>query len=139
MNTKDTSRKAQSESEMQIETIAVSESDLMNRNQSKGLMKRYLIKDVVEHSITHGGLPIYACDKISKTVGAKEFYVGSYGEFFSMYNNLPAKDRCFYETILPEQPCHLYIDMESDIVANEDETALGVCDFIELSLSLIHI
>ena len=26
-----------------------------------------------------------------------------------------SSERCFYETILPENPCHLYIDMEGDI------------------------
>ena len=99
-------------------------------------VRKFVIKDVVEISQKHGGLPIYACDKESKTVGAKVFYTGSYDQFWSMYGKLPSKERCFYETILPEQPCHLYIDMEGDIVLNDKGE--DVNDLLESSVELLN-
>jgi hypothetical protein len=95
-------------------------------------IKKFVIKDAIEVSHKYGGLPIYACDKVSKTLGAKVFYTGSYDQFWSMYNSIPSSERCFYETILPENPCHLYIDMEGDINPNLE------INYVDLSLELLN-
>lgn len=100
---------------MQIDAINIKSDDIDKRNNFKTISKKFVIKDVVDFSNQNGGLPIYACDKVSKTVGAKVFYCASYNEFYLLYTKLPTNDRCFYETLLPEQPCHLYLDMEQDI------------------------
>lgn len=89
-------------------------------HKSDTLTRSYLIKDAVRQSLDGGGLPIYACDKKSKRKGAKYFYTGSYDAFYNHYLKLPVEGRCFYETILPQYPCHLYADVEGDVDINPD-------------------
>ena len=110
-----------SKQDMQVDVVDITNENIEQRNNSKNSTKKFVIKDVVDFSTNNGGLPIYACDKISKTVGAKIFYSSSYNEFYLFYSKLPSKDRCFYETLLPEQPCHLYLDMEQDNILNNDK------------------
>jgi hypothetical protein len=77
------------------------------------------IKGAVYHSNKNGRLPIFAMDKVNpKNPGAKKFFSCSYSTFFSYYKKLPEKSRCFYETILPDLPSHLYIDIEGCINKN---------------------
>lgn len=85
-----------------------------NRNENNQVFKKYyLIRDAVKLSDMHHNLPIYAFDKPNpKNPGAKWFYVGSYSRFWNYYVSLNPDERCFYETILPDQLCHLYADIE---------------------------
>lgn len=128
---------------IQLDTITVPINDLIIRNDfhiqnTIKPVKKFVIKDAIEISEKHGGLPIYACDKPSKTVGAKVFYTGSYDQFWTMYHSMSREDRCFYETILPEQPCHLYLDMEGDIEEGDIMENMKMNDYVELSQDLLN-
>ena len=85
-----------------------------NRNGNNRVFKKfYLIRDAVQLSDKNGNLPIFAYDKPNpKNKGAKWFYVGSFGQFYHFYKNLDPQERCFYETLLPDQLCNLYADIE---------------------------
>lgn len=117
---------------MEIIEVAVPLENTNKRNHANVLTRKFVIKDAVNISVENGGLPIYACDKVSKTVGAKEFYTGSYDKFWQLYQKLPVGQRCFYETLLPEQPCHLYIDMEGEKVKEMN------IPYESLSIKLLH-
>lgn len=86
-----------------------------NRNTNPNVVfkKYHLIKDAVVVSDKSGNLPIFSLDKANpKTPGAKCFYTASYDLFWQYYSGLNPNERCFYETLLPNQLCHLYGDIE---------------------------
>lgn len=128
---------------MQVEEPNISLSTLQNRNSHPELIKTFLIRDAVSKSVEKGRLPIYACDKkrTKRTrMGAKEFYAGSYDKFYQLYDRLPTSERCFYETILSEFPCHLYVDVEGDKDLNADVDFPVLCDkiFDELKMFIVY-
>lgn len=84
------------------------------------LKKFFLIKDAVETSKNNDNVPIFSCDKADgKVKGSKVFYAAGYEEFWNFYSGLAPTDRCFYETLLPDLACHLYVDVEASKVTNE--------------------
>jgi hypothetical protein len=66
-------------------------------------------------------LPLFAKDKPNpKNPGAKSFVVSGYEIFWKTYLNLKQTDRCFYETLLENEPCHLHFDLEFYRGTNKD-------------------
>ena len=104
-----------------------------NRNDMHPLFEKfYLIKDAVNLSEKNGKLPIFSCDKPkSKIKGSKLFYTSSYERFWIYYELMTPDERCFYETLLPDIPCHLYADIEASKLTNKD------VDFEELYANVI--
>jgi len=90
-----------------------------NRNFNCTYKCFYIIKDAVKVSDANGNIPIYSLDKTNpKNPGAKTFYASGYETFWHNYIGLPDYERCFYETLLPDQLCHLYADIEGYRLTN---------------------
>jgi hypothetical protein len=90
-----------------------------NRSLNFTFENFYLIKPAVELSDKNGNLPIFSLDKDKpKIKGAKSFFVSGYKNFWIYYKKLDPQERCFYETILPDQLCHLYADIEGSKETN---------------------
>jgi hypothetical protein len=74
-------------------------------------------------------MPVYAVDKAEgKTSGSKFFVVASYNRLWERYSEMPPKSRCFYETILPELPCHFHVDAEYPKLNNPDADEMWLDD-----------
>jgi hypothetical protein len=109
----------QKKSKLKNDDVCLDQSYQQNRYSNTTIQKFYLIKDAVLLSDKTGNLPIFSLDKAnSKLKGAKVFYCSSYSQFWTYYNNLSEQERCFYETLLPNQLCHLYMDIEGICATN---------------------
>lgn len=65
------------------------------------------------YSVKKGLLPIFGLDKVNpKNQGSKVYIVAGYDRFFDVYSKMKPENRCFYETVLPDLPCHLHVDAE---------------------------
>jgi len=74
-----------------------------------------LLKEAIECSYNNNHLPIFSKDKRGgRGKGSKTFLVMGYKTFWNMYIHTAPEHRTFYETILENFPCHLYIDLEYD-------------------------
>lgn len=99
--------------------VCLQKSYQENRNFNSVYKNFGLIKDAVMLSDKNGNVPIFSFDKEnSKMKGAKSFYVSGYERFWDEYRALPIAERCFYETLLPDQLSHLYADVEGCILTN---------------------
>lgn len=73
----------------------------------------YTIDKAWEYSLAKGRLPLFSLDKPNpKNPGAKVFIVAGYNRFYDIYAKMKPETRCFYETVLPDIPCHLHVDAE---------------------------
>lgn len=66
-------------------------------------------KECLDYMKFNGIVP---SDTTGITGGKKKFTTSSYQYFQKMYLNMKRGTRLFYETILPDIPCHLYLDVE---------------------------
>jgi hypothetical protein len=57
-------------------------------------------------------LPVFGYDSDVNRPGSKSYLVASYERFYDTYRNTPPKMRFFYEILLADMPCHLYVDAE---------------------------
>lgn len=90
----------------------------------------HTIPNAVDYSQSNFNLPIFALDKeggATTNKGAKYFFVGSYMDFFNHYSLCKKERRCFYETILPDMPCDLYLDLEY----NKEKNPQVVEEYVE--------
>lgn len=84
----------------------------------------YTIDQAWSFSIKNGLLPLFALDKVTpKNPGSKIFVVASYERFYNKYVSMKPESRCFYETILPDLPCHLHVDAEFNRERNPNRDA----------------
>lgn len=68
------------------------------------------------------GLPIFSYDLPPKSPtdeGLKGFVVASYQSFWEEYRKLLPKNRCFYDIVLDNFPCKLYIDVDVNLTVNK--------------------
>ncbi len=93
--------------------------------------EQYFIKtkqEAYNYSNRYGRLPMFSRDK-SDTDASKDYHVASYHTFWMKYQKY---ERCYYEVILPEFPCHLYLDIEGQTLYNDD------VNFEELYVALVN-
>ena len=77
------------------------------------------IDAAIQFSQSHGFLPIFSFDaRYKNNPSAKKFMVIGYQEFWNLYLTMDATRRNFYEIIVPELPCHMYIDSEVKYALN---------------------
>lgn len=67
-------------------------------------------KECIDYLIRTGKMELGKLDEI--TGGKKKFTTSGYQTFQNYYLGLRKGSRFFYETVLPDIPCHLYIDSE---------------------------
>jgi hypothetical protein len=105
----------------------------MNRDMFNQCRIFKKIDKAVEYSEANGNIPIFACDievnaKVGATkakanqkskVGNKYFMVTGYQTFWYIYAGTEVKQRHHYEIILNGIPCHLHVDAEFSLLANE--------------------
>lgn len=83
-----------------------------------------LIHRALEASNKQGRLPVFSLDlpeyDNNSNPGAKCFVTAGYEAFWREYTHTPPHDRCFYEIVLHDQPCHLYVDVDMDRTLNPE-------------------
>lgn len=64
-----------------------------------------------------GQLPIFSID-IKDDKASKAYVVTGYVKWWESYSTISADKRYAYEVVLPEVPCHLYVDLEVEFPNN---------------------
>lgn len=73
----------------------------------------YKKSEAYEFSDAHGRLPMFSVD-ISDKEAKKAYVVTGYNRWWQDYKSVNPEQRYAYEVVLPEIPCHLYVDMEAE-------------------------
>lgn len=68
-------------------------------------------KKAYEFSDANGRLPIFSVDCNDKTA-SKVYVVTGYSRWWSDYIKAKPDQRFAYEVVIPDLPCHLYVDLE---------------------------
>ncbi len=77
------------------------------------------IRRAVDDSNRGGRLPIFALDTGNeRRKGAKAFAVTSYQRVWEEFSAREPSERCFYEIVLHDMPCHLHVDVDACRTAN---------------------
>lgn len=100
-----------------VDKIVPYRTNLREQNRDYKVFKgKAPLHKAIEESNKYGRLPIFSLDIAMKNTntGAKSFVTTSYQSFWKNYVSTCPKERCFYEIILHEQPCHLYVDLDMD-------------------------
>lgn len=91
---------------------------LIFNSKNKGSFSKSINRAIYE-SNKRGRLPIFSKDvkfsgvlATSAPKGAKIFIVSSYASLWEKYIRMEPNQRCIYEILLHEYPCHLYIDID---------------------------
>ena len=103
------------------EFVGTLNSDKNNNNSGESEKLNFskpLYRAVYESNV-RSRLPVFSLDfqfmtNGKQVQGVKKFVVTSYDTLWERYKTLAPKNRCFYEVILHECPCHLYIDVDMD-------------------------
>lgn len=75
----------------------------------------------------YGRLPIFSVD-ISDHEAKKAYIVTGYQNWWREYKNAKPEQRYAYEVVLPEMPCHLYVDIEAEFSKNNTHIANTIHD-----------
>jgi len=95
----------------------------------------YKKKPAYEYSNRNGRLPIFSVD-ISNEHASKAYVVTGYVKWWESYTNIEPIKRYAYEVVLPDVPCHLYVDLEAEFSANPDIPSVIEKRFVELLAEL---
>lgn len=87
----------------------------------------YKKSEAYQCSDRYGRLPIFSVD-ISDHEAKKAYIVTGYQNWWSEYKNAKPEQRYAYEVVLPEMPCHLYVDIEAEFSKNNTSLANTIHD-----------
>lgn len=96
--------------------IPISHATRFYHNEKRVFYKK---QPAYEYSNRHGRLPIFSVD-ISTENASKAYVVCGYSKWWEDYGSVDAAKRYAYEVVLPDTPCHLYIDLEAEFSANPE-------------------
>lgn len=91
--------------------------DYLNRINYEDYVIFYKKDDAYQYSNVNGKLPIFSVD-ISDTDAKKGYCVTGYNKWWKEYSNTSDGNRYAYEVVLPNHPCHLYVDIEVEYISN---------------------
>lgn len=80
----------------------------------------YKKSEAYQCSDRYGRLPIFSVD-ISETEAKKAYIVTGYQRWWREYKDAKPEQRYAYEVVLPEMPCHLYVDIEAEFARNNSK------------------
>jgi hypothetical protein len=78
----------------------------------------YTKDDAYAFSVLHSSLPVFSIDKSNK-VSKKIYAVCGYNRWWKEYSKQASLNRYAYEVVLPDVPCHLYLDIEVSLNSNK--------------------
>ena len=129
---------------MHLNKIAKIADDFIKRHQTISHKKRFFYgykhvfykkKPAYEYSNKHGKLPIFSVD-ISDTEAKKGYVVTGYCKWLEDYKTISPDKRYAYEVVLPDVPCHLYVDIEAEFSSNDEIRDAIEKRFVELMKEL---
>lgn len=86
-------------------------------------------------SNSRGRLPIFSVD-INDNKASKAYIVTGYCRWWDDYSSLLPEKRYAYEVVLPDMPCHLYVDLEAEFSSNPRMKSKIELRFVELLAEL---
>lgn len=90
-----------------------------------------------KYSDANGRLPIFSVD-CNATTASKVYVVTGYCRWWSDYVSAKPDSRYAYEVVIPDMPCHLYVDMEAEFRTNPELKSLVNIKFKELMDELVR-
>lgn len=87
----------------------------------------YKKSEAYDCSNRYGRLPVFSID-ISDKEAKKAYIVTGYQYWWKEYKSIKPEQRYAYEVVLPEMPCHLYVDVEAEFSNNNSQLKLTIND-----------
>lgn len=111
-------------------------ADAVWRDNANVYVLFWLIQPAYKYAKEHGSLPVFAVDKEKSEGGGggkKKYIVAGYNRFLQNCYSLKPTARKFYEVLVAEWPCHLYIDFEFLRARNKkaNEKELWICQTLK--------
>lgn len=91
----------------------------------------YKKKEAYEYSDANGRIPVFSVDN-SNNQASKAYIVTGYVKWWENYSTIAPEKRYAYEVVLPDMPCHLYVDLEAEFSSNPELKDKIEVRFLEL-------